>query len=377
MSEQAVEGSRDLALQALSGNTTDRLPVALFTWGFDYTWQVAGLEPWQLAFGGSETWHRAHLALYERHRPDMLFYDGAGTGPQEPTLLSEDPDRWLVRDNNSGRTAALLKQSLAVVDPDTGAKGCDPVGEIHSREDVERLIPQAGGWGERYLDGLRRLISELGDRCLVLPHHSPGYICAAYAFGFERAMEAMMVDPEPFVYACDRFAAGDALKMEQLAQAGAEAVFIADSWASCDILSPPMIERFALPYQASITQAAHAAGLKVIMWNEGDILPILPQEAALPFDAFAFEQPRKGADITVAAVRAVFGPKRCLFGNLDCEGLMMRNDPREIALAVAEQVRQSGEGAPFVLCTGSPLPSNLPMEAVDAMMAAARELRVG
>ena len=61
---------------------------------------------------------------------------------------------------------------------------------------------------------------------------------------------------------------------------------------------------------------------------------ILAEEAALPLDAFAFEQPRKGVETTVARVREVFGPKRCLFGNLDSELLLMRNDPAEIAAAV-------------------------------------------
>ncbi len=163
-----------------------------------------------------------------------------------------------------------------------------------------------------------------------------------------------------------------AIHIVEGAEAGAEAVFIADGWASCDIISPAMFERFALPYQRAIVEAAHEAGLRIVLWNEGDILPILPQEASLPVDAFAFEQPRKGVATTVAAVRAVFGPRRCLFGNLDSEDLLLRNDPQEIARAVEEQVAQSGPGAPFVLCTGSPLPSNVEPSAVDAMIAAAR-----
>jgi uroporphyrinogen-III decarboxylase len=99
--------------------------------------------------------------------------------------------------------------------------------------------------------------------------------------------------------------------------------------------SPAVIERFALPYQRSITEAAHEFGLRIILWNEGDILPILFKEVAIPVDAFAFEQPRKGAFLTVEAVRVVFGPRRCLFGNLGSEALLGRNDAAEIARALA------------------------------------------
>ena len=315
------------------------MPVALFTWEFDYLWKVAGVEPWQLACGDPETWHQAHLAMLGRHQPDLLWYSGAGEDAK-PRLISEDDEKWVV--DSGGRRRGLRKDSLSLYDCDTGAKSCDAVGAIACTADADRLIPAFTGWGETYLNGLRRLIDEVGDRALVLPHHSPAYICACYAFGFERAMETMVENPGLFRHVCDRYAAGDTRRMQEWKAAGADACFIADGWASCDILSPAMIEEFALPYQRSITAAAHAAGLKIILWNEGDILPLLNAEAAIPFDAFAFEQPRKGIQLTVDAVRAAFGPKRCLFGNLDSELLLMRNDPVEIQAAVQRQLAAAG-----------------------------------
>ena len=62
MLTSAAVPARAMALDALGGRATPRAPVALFTWEFDYLWKVAGLEPWQLACGDHETWHRAHMA---------------------------------------------------------------------------------------------------------------------------------------------------------------------------------------------------------------------------------------------------------------------------------------------------------------------------
>ena len=365
---------RELALEALSGRPTEQIPVAVFTWGFAYAWKIAGLEPWQLACGGHDSWHKAHMAILTRHQPDVIWYEDAGSGPQEAELVEENDESWVILEHNSGVEFELFKNSLCLRDRNSGHKGCDPVGEIRCREDADRLIPKFSGWGSSYLDGLRKLILEVGDRALVLPHHSPAYICACYALGFERAMETMLTEPELFNYVCGLIEAGDKLRMKELADVGAEAVFIGDAWASCDIISPQMCEQFALPYQDSIIRAAHEAGLLVILYNEGDILPILKQEAALEMDAFAFEQPRKGIEITVDKVRQTFGPTRCLFGNLDSELLFMKNDPEEIARSVAQQIRQSGQGSPFILSTGSPIPSNIEPEAVDTMIQAARNL---
>jgi len=363
---------RSLALDALSGKSTQNVPVALFTWEFDYYWKAAGLQPWQLIGAGHNQWHDAHIALWERHKQDILWYSGAGTGPQDCTLVDESPESWFVRDNNTGIEYELIKSSLTCRERESGSKGCDSVGVIESAADADRLIPEFHGWGDGYLSGLRRLIDAIGDRALVLPHHSPAYICACYAFGFERAMDAMLSEPELFIQVCHRYADGDGLRMRELAEAGAEAVFIADGWASCDIISPAMFDRFALPCQKSITEAAHAAGLKIILWNEGDIIPILDRESALDVDAFAFEQPRKGIELTLSKVRDAFGPHRCLLGNLDSEELLKRNNPADIRQAVQDQIRMAGEGAPFILSTGSPIPSDVETDAVDAMIATAR-----
>lgn len=370
------QDGKKLALDALHGKATERIPVGPITWGFEYLWKVAGLEPWQLACGGSETWHRAHMAMLERHDVDLLWYEGAGNGPAEPTLLQETRQEWIVRDNNTCRTYGLRKDSLTLYDIESGPHidigTANTRQAITSREEADERIPLFQTWGRTYLDGLRRLIASVGDRALVLPHHSPGYVVGCYAFGFQAAMETMVHDPELFFYVCDRFAEGDLRRMREWAEAGAEAVYIADGWASCDIISPRMFERFALPYQRSITEAAHQAGLPIILWNEGDVLPILELEASLPVDAFAIEQPRKGVDLTVARLRSVFGPHRCLFGNVDSEELFRRNDPAEIRQAVFDQIRQSGQGNPFIVSTGSPLPSNIDPSAVDAMVEAVR-----
>ena len=290
-------------------------------------------------------------------------------------MLDEDARCWVARDNNTGLSHALLKDSYTMVDPDSGApRRAKALADIHSEADADDQVPRDGSSPDQQAQ-LARLVQNVGERALVVPCASPGYIRACYAFGFERAMEMMMFEQDLFVYVCDRYLAQEDKRMADYVAAGVQAVYIADGWASCDVISPAMFERFALPYQVATTEAAHRAGLRIILWNEGDVLPILEQEASVPVDAFHFEQPRKGVDLTVARVREVFGDDRCLFGNVDSEELFARNDADEIKAAVESQIRQSGRGAPFVLSTGSPVPSNVDPAAVDAMVEAARAFR--
>ena len=294
------------------------------------------------------------------------------------TLIEENAEAWIVKDNNTNDVYKLSKKSYSRCNLETGEQNCDPVGRISNYSDADHLIPKFNGFefegcSETYLAGLKNLVKECGGHALVLPHHSPAYICACYSLGFERAMEMIMLEPELFNYICEMFDSTNKFRMKQLAEAGAEAVFIADGWASCDIISPEMFKRFALPYQISITKAAHEAGLSVILWNEGDILPLLELQASVEVDAFAFEQPRKSVDISVEKVRKAFGKNRCLLGNLDSELLLLRNDSKEIKQKVESQILQSGKNAPFIFSTGSPIPSDVQPEAVDTFISQVRE----
>lgn len=368
-----AEDGRKRTLAALSGTRSERPPVGLLTWGFDYLWRVAGMAPWELVCGSNAKWQSAHQALVVRHRPDFVFYSGSGAGQREAELLEDTREEWLVRDGNTGSIKRLIKSSLTEIDADTARKPNDPVGRIASEADAISLIPDFSGWGQDYLEGLTGLIGFCGDETLVLPHHSPGYVCACYAIGFVESMAMMIERPDLFLFVADRYAAGDALRMRELADAGAEAVFIADGWASGDIISPAMFRQFALPYQQSMVEAAQSHGLKAILWNEGNIVPMLEDEMGIPWDAFGMEQSRKGVELDLRQLRIAAGPNRCILGNFDSEEVLVRGTEEQIVNAVRDQLDRAGRDQPFLFTTGSPVPSETPPESVDLMIVTVRE----
>lgn len=357
------------ALDAISGKPAARPPFLLLTWGFDYIWKCAGIPPWRLARGSFDTWLAAYLATYERHKPDVIIFDGFGAGTQDPIVLDETPRSWIIRDGE-GEEWEFIKSSLTLLHRPKPSTTPVSAPRWDSKADIDSNIHGPGL--DPRLKGLSAVMGAIGEKALVIPTCVPGYIAACYTLGFSRAMRMMIDDPGLFLHLADRLSENVEVHMRQFAQAGAEAVFITDSWASCDILSPQMFRKFALPYQRKSVDAAKAAGLKAILWNLGDLGPVLADEAALNIDGFAFEQPRKGFEITVSQVREVFGPRRCILGNLDSELLLLRNDPEEIREEVTSQILQSGRGAPFIVSFGSPIPSDAPESAVDATAEAAR-----
>jgi uroporphyrinogen-III decarboxylase len=221
---------------------------------------------------------------------------------------------------------------------------------------------------DNYLKSLSQMIEYAGADTLVIPScYNPAYWCAASALGFERAMESMLTEPELFIGICELYQSYERKRYDQLRDAGAEAIFISDAWNSSELISPEMFRKFALPCHQFTVDAIHAAGMKVILWNEGDVRPLLDDEAGVPMDAFGVEQSRKGVDISLKDLRRAFGSSRCILGNLDSEMLFIYGSKEEIEGEIRRIIKDVGKGTPLIMFTGSPIPSNVDIDIVQHM----------
>ena len=143
-------------------------------------------------------------------------------------------------------------------------------------------------------DWQRRLIDKYGDHVFMVGGGISPFVQACYALGFETSLIMLKENPDTFVYLMDRFCEDGLPRYERVAAYGYDAVLIAESWASVDIISPQQYEDFAFPYQKASVDAAHENGLKAILYSTGSLMPILPKMCELGVDALTLEEGRKG-----------------------------------------------------------------------------------
>lgn len=356
-----VDGKR-IMLETLDGKVSDRIPVTLFCCGWEYRYKLGDMEKWQMSCGGTKEWMKAYKGVLDYHSPDSIMYDGVSTSNEEAKLISEDDESWVVYHPAIGENRILDKRSGY----DRSAVNGGWLSHIKTKEDI---IKNAGihVYSDIYLNCLKELIEYSGNRTLITPAVNPAYWRTCWSLGFERAMTAMMDEPDFFIYLCETYKEDEKIRYRQLKQAGAEAVFISDAWSSTDILSPKMIRKFAMPYHKYTIDAIHEAGMKVMLWNEGDVRAILDDEAALDMDSFGVEQMRKNIKISMGDLRKSFGNDRCIMGNLDSELLFIRGNKDEITEEIHRIIKEAGEGLPFQMFTGSPIPSNVEIDVVQHM----------
>jgi len=377
--------SKERMITALEGGKPDVVPVAPYFWGAEYTWKVAGVEIWELLYGDREMSFIGNDMLYQRHRCDWIFVHKFGNGWLEGKNVEKVDGRIFITDTDGTKYEFLMDgHQLVRIDarkdhaPNTGIVNRD----IKTKSDIDKLWggPRASR-SRKKIDipndnWQRRLIEKYGDYVFMVAGGISPFVQACYTLGFETSLIMMKESPDTFIYLMDRFYEDSLQHYEWIAACGYDAVLIAESWASTDIISPVQYEKFAFPYQKAAIDASHEQGLKAILYSTGSLLPILPKMRELGADAITVEEGRKGDPIDIGKVREIMGPKYCVFGNFDAENVLLRGSKDDVEREVIRQINSAGKDGAFVMCTGSPICDDTDPEMVDAFISLTREYGV-
>jgi len=374
--------SKERMLTAIEGGKPDRVPIAPYFWGAEYRWKAVGVEIWELLHGDRELSFIANDKLYQRHQCDWIFVQGFGSGWLKGKKVERNKGRIFITDDNGARYE-FLKDGHQLVRADTPGENVPNTGiidkDIKTRADIDklfvrlRLSPRQQNREIPTDNWQKRLIDKYGAYVFMVAGGISPFVQACYTLGFETSMIMMKENPETFIYLMDKFYEDSLPHYEMIANYGYDAVLIAESWASVDIISPEQYEAFAFPYQKAAIEAAHKQGLKAILYSTGSLIPILSKMRELGMDALTVEEGRKGAPIDIAKVREIMGPKQCIFGNFDAENVLLRGTRDDIEREVIRQIDSAGRDGAFVMGTGSPVCDNTDPKQIDIFIELTRQ----
>ncbi|MGB9681623.1 MAG: uroporphyrinogen decarboxylase family protein [bacterium] len=154
-----------------------------------------------------------------------------------------------------------------------------------------------------------------------------------------------------------------------LIEAGVDAIYIGDAWASSTIISPKQYREFCLPYHKKATEAFHKKGIPVYLHICGNSMPILEYMVETGVDAIEPLDPLGGVDI--AEVKRRVGDKVCLKGGVNTLTLL-RGTPDDVMKEAKSCIESAGRGGGYILGSGDDIPTEAPVENVKAMVKAAK-----
>jgi uroporphyrinogen-III decarboxylase len=358
---------RERMIITLEGGRPDRVPVAPYIWGSEYTWKLLGVPIWQAQHGAFSALDYC-AAIQRRHDFDWVIPLGWGDGFLEGKQIAQDGGRVFITEPATGRRWEYLRDGHRLVE--LGANG-EPAPERVIMPGVietegPKTIAEVDAWFERTgTDPAAATMAYATHRApTALRKRFPDHFLAAevgapfhpvcFALGFETALLMLHETPAAFCYMSERLMAGLPALCRWVASNGFDAGMSCDSWASADIISPDTYRDWIAPLHKRVSDELHRAGLKAIFYNTGNVLPFLPVMKDMGWDAISVEERIKGVEIHIGDVREAVGPRQCLFGNFDAY-LLLRGDRQAIESEVQRHFDTAGRHGAFVMGTGSPI----------------------
>jgi uroporphyrinogen decarboxylase len=120
--------------------------------------------------------------------------------------------------------------------------------------------------------------------------------------------------------------------------------------ASSTVISPAIFDEFVAPYDAPLTELAHAAGQRVVYHTCGGMMPFLERIAGLGVDAMETFTPRgMGGDTNLNEAKRRIGERVCMIGGFDQLHSFTNCTEEETRREVRRCFDDAGAGGGFIL----------------------------
>ena len=335
---------------------TDRVPVGPFA-GF-YAARLTGVSLRQYVTDG-EAIAKAQLALQRATGQDIVVTAA------DTYYLAE----------GFGLEVELPENALPV------AKG--PLfGELSEVDRLRVPDPRRDGRMPIYLKAVEVLSREAGERLAIRGTGTGPLSLAAYLFGMQRLLltlalietgEASAEDERQVQRLIGIAAEAGAAFLKAQLEAGAHLIYLGDSLASCDVLSPVMYRKYVHPHLARIfaelNPLCRKRGAFTLLHICGNNTLILEDLANTGVDILEIDH-----KMDLGMCKERIGHRICLIGNLDPAGTILRGTPEEVRRQSRRCLERAAHGGGFILGTGCFVPADSPLENLRSMVEASKAI---
>lgn len=250
--------------------------------------------------------------------------------------------------------------------------GIEVQSPIKTLADFERYAPPDPLAPERYA-AIEEALATYGGHYAVIVHLNDVFSLPRYLMGMENLLMAIVAEPE-LVLALVDMSVDLNLKMAREVRArGAEIVYTGDDVASNTgpLMSPRHFRKLFYPGLKRVMQGYKELGLYVIKHTDGNLWPLMDMLVDSGIDCLDPIDPQAGMDL--AAVKAEYGGRIALKGNIDCAQLMTFGGPEETAEATRNALRIGMPGGGYICSSSNSIHSGVKPENYLALMRTIRE----
>ena len=209
------------------------------------------------------------------------------------------------------------------------------------------------------LGGLERLVAEADGTLAVNFHCRVVFMWSVFLMGMDGLLMAMALAPE-FVHRLLTKVAGlNIAVIRHAIRAGADTVSLGDDYCSNrgPLMSPGMFREFILPHLTVAVTAIHEEGARCIKHCDGNTWALLDMMVDAGIDCINPLEPV--AHMDMAEVKARYGDRVCMMGNIDCAELLCHGSESEVEEAVRECIRDGAAGGGLIVSSSNSIHSGV------------------
>jgi uroporphyrinogen decarboxylase len=253
--------------------------------------------------------------------------------------------------------------------------GIEVASPIATMADFERYTPPDPRAPGRYAS-VERALAEYGNERAVIVHLNDVFSLPRYLMGMENLLMAIVAAPDLVQALVDMSVEINLSMAKELVARGVQFVYTGDDVAATKgpLMSPRHFRKLFYPGLCRVMQGYKNLGLYVIKHTDGNLWPIMDMIVDSGIDCLDPIDPVAGMDL--AEVKAKYGSRIALKGNVDCANLMTFGAPEETVDATKETLRKGMPGGGFILSSSNSIHSGVKPENYIAMLRTLREYGV-
>lgn len=269
----------------------------------------------------------------------------------------------------SASIAEALGSKMSFPDNSTPYFAENVVREISDLDKLEPPDPRRDGRLPMALEALEIMMNEVGTEVPVSWGHSGPLSTASALRGIDNLMRDIYKNPD-FTHRLLQLAVDSIIPFVEEAGKLGVGFAIMDPVASGSLISQKIFREFALPYLKKLIQAMHRASGKAPMLHIcGNTTKIWHDMADTGAGVLSLDN-----IIDLAEAKKAVGERVILAGNIRPTNTMFLGGPKDVVENVRECLSKAYDTPKgYVLAMGCGLPTDTPVENVEALMHAARK----
>lgn len=244
---------------------------------------------------------------------------------------------------------------------------------LKNEKDLDRYVPPDPDEEWRY-DAIKAAMKRFkGQRAIMAQVTDVFDIARESLTGDVVYFEAMIENPD-LVDRVNEIVLNYNLKfIKNCIELGADILCVTGDFAMTKqpFVSPEFTDRFLIPALKKQVEFGHNLGVPVFKHTDGNLWPIMDLVVGTGIDGLHPIDPMAGMDL--ADVKAKYGDRICLVGNINCGPTLSWRSEEEVRQEVKEAIRKAGYGGGYICASSNSIHSGVRPENYIAMVKAIRD----